>query len=226
MSTNIDREKLRELTEKIQVGDTDEGADALAEAMELAVESANARGGDPRMAVRQELADMQMAAENNAALGKFAKRYPALTKDPVLVEAATHVLRDELARDLKAAGVTDDEMKPIRENVGQLAGLHGKARLMRYEGVRSPDKLLDDVGGVLSEKFNLKPAGTGRAPDEYIRDLRSERGFKTRDEDTSGQRGGSRAPNAGRLTAEQGEKAASYVEKLRAGRGFPSRAAR
>ena len=94
---------------------------------------------------------------------------------------------------------------------------------MGYKEVRSADKLLHDVGGVLSEKFNLKPAGTGRSPNEYVSGLRSERGFKTRDEDASGHRGGSRAPGSGKLTAEQSDRAASYVEKLRAARGFPSR---
>jgi hypothetical protein len=209
MTTNIDRDRLRDLSERIQVGDTDEGADALGEIVDMV----QAQHGDTSLAVRRELADMQLKAENDAALGKFAKRYPALTQEPVLVEAATHVLRDEIARDLRAAGVTDDELKPIRENVGQLASLHGKARLMRHEGVRQADKLLEDVGGVLSEKFNLKPAGTGRSPNEYVRDLRAERGFKSQDAELR-DAGGSRAPGSGRPTPEP-NRAADYVEKLR-----------
>lgn len=124
--------------EKLQVGGTDEGADALAEIVDMVRTEERA---DARHAVRAELVDMRLKSENDAALGKFAKRYPALTKEPVLVEAAAHVLRDELARDLKAAGMSDDEINPIREDVGRLAGLHGKARVLGGD-VRSPDKLL------------------------------------------------------------------------------------
>lgn len=219
----IDHDRLRAITEKIQVGDTDEGAEALAEVISVVRDQERA---DARQAVRHELADLQLKAENDAALGKFAKRYPALSKDPVLLEAGAHVLRDEMARDLKAAGVTDEELEPFREDVGRLASLHGKARLMRHEGVRSADKLLADVGDVLGEKFNLKPTGTGRTGPEYLRDLRAERGFKTRDEDPSGRRDGSRAPGSASLTTEESDRAATYIEKLRESRGFPSRASR
>jgi hypothetical protein len=218
----IDRDKLRELTERIQVGDTDEGADALGEIVDMVRTDERANAADTRHAVRQELADLQLKSENDAALGKFARRYPALTKDPVLVEAAAHVLRDELARDLKHAGVTDDELSSIRDDVGRLAGLHGKARIMGHEGVRSADKLLDDVGGVLAEKFHIKPAGTGRTPEQYVRDMKRERGFKVSDEDPVGRRDGSRAPNAGRLTQDQQERTRRVVREMRQARGFAS----
>lgn len=45
-------------------------------------------------------------------------------------------------------------------------------------------------------------------------------------DDSSGRREGSRAPEAGRLTAEQSDKAATYVETLRAARGFAPRTPR
>jgi hypothetical protein len=217
----IDRDKMRELTERIQVGDTDEGADALQEIVEMVRTEERA---DAQMAVRREMASMALRSENDAALGKFAKRYPKLTEDPVLVEAATHVLRDEIASDLKRAGVTDDELEPIRQDVGQLAGLHGKARLMRREGVRSADKLLDDVGSVLGEKFNIRPAG--RDLDEQRQErahaMRRERGFATSDADLAGRRDGSRAPNSGRVTEDQAERTRRVVQEMRKARGFAS----
>jgi hypothetical protein len=220
----VDREKLKELTEKIQVGDADEGAEALAEAFQLARDEERA---DARQAVRQELVDMRLRQENDAALGKFAKRFKKLVDEPLLVTAATDVLKGEIEKDLLQAGLSDEVLQTVRGDVARLASLHGKARIMGHERVRSADKLLEDVGGVMSKKFNIKPDGVGRTPNEYVRDLRAERGFKRHDDDeTAGRRSGSRAPASGSLTTEQSNRAASYVESLRAARGFAPRTPR
>jgi hypothetical protein len=217
----IDPEKLRQVVERVQVGDTEEGVEALTEFAEMV----GSRPEHTRHAVRQELAELQISKANTDALEKFAKRYPKLRDEPLIVDAATRALRDEMAKDLKAAGLPDEELDQIREDVGRLGNLHGQARLVARDRVRSADDLLNDVGKTLSEKFNIKPAS--RDAREYVRDLRAQRGFKV-DDDAAGARDGSRAPGSRSTATDQQDNRArheedrdrAYVAAMRRGRGY------
>ncbi|HEY1247233.1 MAG TPA: hypothetical protein VGF29_20625 [Hyphomicrobiaceae bacterium] len=170
----IDRDKLRQLAERIQVGDTDEGADALAELAE------HTRGVDRealKRELRQEATLARIRAEQDQALGRFGNRYPNVANDKVLVDAATTVIRDELAADLKRAGASDKDLAAIRGDVGKLAAAHNYARAGGLK-LRTPDEILDSTGKTLTDKFNIRPAS--RDPMDYVRNLRAQRGFNSK----------------------------------------------
>ena len=173
-----DRERLRELTEKIQFGDADEGTEALEQIVGLAREQAPDRDAI-KQAMREEMVDMRLKAENDRALEKFAKKYPSLREDQVLVEAATHVLRDKIVDDLKSIGIPDDAIAPLRGDTGSLVTAHTQARAKGHK-VRGPDDLLNATGAELGKRFNIKPAQ--RSPAEYVRDMRIQRGLPVREE--------------------------------------------
>jgi hypothetical protein len=209
------REKIRSITERIQVGDTEEGAQALGELIEHTRASDRATMGQ---SLRQELAAMRMQAENDAALGKFAKRYAKVAQDPVLIEAGMHVLRDKMADDLKAAGVAEEMIAPVRGDTNRMASAYNAARLHGLN-VRSPEKLLEDTGEELSKRFGIRP--TQRSPQEYVRSLRAERGLPDREaraeQPQAADYGRARASDDfGSLEARR-----ERVRAMREARGFP-----
>jgi hypothetical protein len=227
MTTNndggIDREKLKELTSRIQVGDEDEGAEALQELVETTVERVRANErANARQAVDDRLLDLSAAKENKAALDKFAKRFGKAAEKPMVQAATVDRMRTEIASDLRSAGVTDEELGQIGGDLNRLGLLHAHARRVGHQGVRSAERLLDDVGQALTDELGIKPEGVGRTPEQYVRDLKRDRGFKVSDEDPAGRREGSRAPNAGRLTEDEMERNRAIVAQMRAARGFPA----
>jgi hypothetical protein len=164
----IDAE-MEELVNDIQVGDKTEGARALKKAL--------ARGtGDTRGAVRAELAALKFEAENNAALQRFADKYPDLVQDEILGDAGQTAVRREIENDLKKIGVTDEVLAPVRGNTQLMVRGYTEAR-MRGAKVRSPDEIFDATGKVLSERFGLHPKSRRVSPGERIAEMRAERGF-------------------------------------------------
>jgi hypothetical protein len=210
------REKIRGIVERIQVGDTDEGTEALQELIEHTRASDRATMGQ---SLRQELAAMRMQQENEAALGKFAKRYSNLAKDPVLAEAGLHVLRDKMVDDLKGAGVTEEMIAPVRGDTNRLAAAHALARGQGLN-VRSAEKLLDDTGQELSKRFGIRP--TQRSPEEYVKSLRAERGLPDR-EGRGGEQSQTTDPATPRTSDDFGslEARRARVRAMRESRGFP-----
>jgi hypothetical protein len=160
-----------------------------------------------------------MQQENEAALGKFAKRYAKVAQDPVLVEAGMHVMRDKMAVDLRAAGVAEEAIAPIRDDNNRMASAYTAARV-RGLNVRTPEKLLEDTGQELGQRFGIKP--TQRSPQEYVRSLHAERGLSDPEK-----RGEQFQPPAdygrGRTSDDFGslEARREKVRAMREARGFP-----
>jgi hypothetical protein len=202
---------LRGLVERIQVGDSDEGAEALGEIMSRAKASATVDRDTVRAMMLEEAAQMKLRAENAEALDKFASKYPALREDNLLTDAAARVLRNQIVDDLKGAGASDEDLAPVRDDTQRLVAAHGAAR-MRGIKLKSSQELLDSTGAVLTEKFNIRPAR--REPREYVRDMRRDRGF-----DGSGQ-AGTKAP-----ASSDNDRTRAHIQRLRAARGFAPRQA-
>ena len=215
-TTHDPKEKLRSLAERIQVGDTDEGAEAIQEMIGMVRDQGVARE-NVRAALREELNDARLKSENQKALTSFERKYPSL-QDPVLADAAKRVIQDEIIADLKAGGASDDDIAPIREDVGKLVQVHGQARLSGAN-LRTPEQILDASGDTLQKKFNIKPAQ--RSPQEYVRDLRIQRGLPVREqhekpaEAADYGRGGDAYGDAASLEARR-----ERVRAMRAARGF------
>jgi len=156
---DVDREKLRQIAERLQVGDTDEGAQALAEyTAELLARAQQRQPAIQPEQVAQWVSDavfqIQTKAEADAALQRFAQKYEPLVKNDVLAVTTLTVLTRELMNDLRQAGYRDEDLQAIRHDRMMLANLHRQAR-QTNGNLRSYDKLLTDVGEYMVKTFNL-----------------------------------------------------------------------
>jgi hypothetical protein len=156
----IDVETARALARKIQVGDEEEGAQAIAELIQTVAKRANAQqpGVDQiRQATRQELQHQENRREITTALEKFSTTYPTIVADADLTEVAMNRVKAELRADLKAAGLDDESLNAIKDDTNALTNAH---RSLRQQGARVRDyvTLLDNVGSYLQNKFGQAPA--------------------------------------------------------------------
>jgi hypothetical protein len=158
----IDRAKLREIVERIQVGDADEGAEAIAELVTLQ------NSGRPtteqvtpeqiRKVVTESLVAQKTQEDIDSALVEFKSNFTVIAEDPDLRDVALTKLQSELRKDLKATGVSDEDLAPISGNIGALLAAHRHARTAGSATVRTYGKLLSDIGNDMSAKFGIKPA--------------------------------------------------------------------
>jgi len=159
---NLDPEKLRSIAERIQIGDTDEAAEATQElAQEIAsnLVATRSEGLDPEKVteiVQQHIVKSQTQNELKGAVDAFEEAYPEIAKDTILKDAGETVLRNQIVEDMKSIGLDEDTINPIRANTPAL--LMAQAELRRKgHNVRTYTKLLTDVGDFMTERFNLKP---------------------------------------------------------------------
>lgn len=158
----IDREKLDDIVERIQLGTPEEGAQALADLTDFMKESL---GGKPNVPDQDAIAQMvhgvlsqnDFKRESDTALQRFADQYPSLAKNEVLAQAGKTVLCNEIAKDLKSVGLTDQDLAPIRGNAGELAKVQRQLRNGGHQ-LRTFEKVLDDVGAYMTETFHIQPA--------------------------------------------------------------------
>ena len=155
---DLNPEKLKGIVERIQVGDTDEGTQALQELIEVVRDSGEsfnpAKVGE---LVQQHLIRTQTQEEINTALAGFVKDYPDLAKDEVLADAGRTVLRQELIKDLKSVGASDAEIDKIKHDPRALAAAQRELRVAGHS-VRSYADMLGAVGKTMVDRFNIKPA--------------------------------------------------------------------
>lgn len=155
-TNRVDRDKLKAIVERIQVGDTDEGVEAADELIELV--SGNRPDLDPsavREIVQQHLSEQRSQEEITGALRTFKDNYPEVAADPILTQAGMTVLGQELISDMRAVGISDQDIAPIRNNPEALVQAHRQLRGAGHK-VRSYGELLDGVGKTMVEKFHLR----------------------------------------------------------------------
>lgn len=161
---NLDPAKLKGIVERIQVGDADEGMQALQELVEMT----SARGDELNpekigTIVQQHLTETQTKAEISTALANFVKEYPDLAKDEVLADAGRTVLRQELIKDLTSVGADAADIEKIKHDPQALAAAQRQLRASGHK-VRSYSEILGAVGKTMTEKFGIKPASTSQQP--------------------------------------------------------------
>lgn len=160
-AAGLDPERLRQIAERIQVGDAEEGAQALVDLVEQVTTRVSPRV-DPseiERVVQRTNSQARTQAEIDAALGRFATKYPEIVSDELLADAGKTVLRAEMIKDLKSIGIADEDIAPIRNDERALAQIHRDLR-SRNHPVRSYDDLLETAGQTLTTRFNLKSAST------------------------------------------------------------------
>lgn len=231
--SKLDRDRLRQVAEKIQVGDTDEGADALEELVEQAVEAVTTRQANPeeiRKVTRAELERDRLRAENDAALKRFGDKFPELAESTPkarrMASAAALTICDELVRDLVDTGaVTEEQIEPFRSDAGALAGLHHVARANGLK-VRSRDEVLDAVGDTLVQDFGLRRAQPNPQREETPPPRREPQSDPALQERIERKRAAAQQPRTAgvRAPAPQSPRVRTreeWVRDLRRMRGFP-----
>jgi len=192
------REKLLAIAERIQVGDTEEGAEALAELIGDQVDVD--KRVDERLAARQREREIAGAVKN------FGEKYPTIVNNPLLATAGIQAAAGELYQDLVAVGLPKELLDPWRGNTDALARLHHEARV-RGHNVRSADALLEATGQRMSREFNLPTSG------HHERRLAMKRAAGAQPRSYGG---GTR----GMSSAPRSRSAADVISDMRRSRGF------
>ncbi len=156
----IDKEKLRNIVSRIQVGDDEEGADAAAElASEIAASMAQpdvARVVDETIRRRTIQSEIQTAAQS------FQTTYAGIVQDQDLLDMSFAKLRAKVREDLVAAGEDPATLTPM--NGEQLFELHQQRRAQGVR-VRDYNRIFSEVGQEMAAKFaSVLQTGQPAAP--------------------------------------------------------------
>jgi hypothetical protein len=149
----ISNERIRSAVERIQVGDCDEGTQAM---QELFAEYE--RGHEQRVQVREFTRTQERHMKQ--ALDRFLEKHPNVATDPDLGNAGFTILARHIRNDIKGLGLANSEaaLAPIANDVRRLAMISGALRQGGHK-LKSFDDYLSDVGRTMESKFGR---GNGR----------------------------------------------------------------
>jgi hypothetical protein len=156
--------QLRSVVEAIQVGDLDEGTQAMQELAPVLARQ-----------IHNQLVTASDEQRMKQAVDQFQERFPDLATDNDLGLAGMSVLRRTLVNELRAAGIQDADRLghlPTTQEVKLLAHAAAEAR-RRGRPVRDFDAILERAGHELSRKFNIRPSSGGSR-------IRSDNGARSR----------------------------------------------
>lgn len=155
----IDQETMRRIVDRIQIGDADEGAQALAELVQLVNQAQPAASQvsaeQVGQLVRQQLVQQETQKDIDAALKDFGSKYADIAQDSEYSVLALDLVAREMRKDLKTVGLSDEDLAPIGNDARQLAFLHRQAKANGHQ-VRSYGEVLNSIGDHMTTKFNLK----------------------------------------------------------------------
>lgn len=149
----LDETALDSIVERIQVGDKDDGRAAIADLARLIRSSKTSALDETKVSdiVRHSLRQVDTEKEIQTAVNNFATKFPTIASDDEFVGVALARVERELVADLKAAGVSEDDLSKVK-SPNDLAVMHGR---MRQSGakLRTYDELLTSVGTHFTTKF-------------------------------------------------------------------------
>jgi hypothetical protein len=147
-------DRLKAIVEKIQIGDSDEGVEALQELTRVVHQGIQ----------QQAFVSANEAAMKNA-LDRFVQKYPDVAKDADLgntgMSVLARVLKSELGR---VPGVTQGQLDEIPVDMHAVRAMAHSVAAMRQQGhqLRNFDQIMDAVGDQMSRKFGLRPGSVVR----------------------------------------------------------------
>lgn len=160
----LDPEKLAQIAERIQVGDAADGAEALKELITefagKAKPSVTPEEIDQRVETR--LRHQRTQEELDSAYKTFETEFPDVIARPLLRDAGLTALRSEMMKDLRAAGLTDEQIEHAARDNNSLVSVHRDLRSRNKEGVRSYSEVFKATGKLLYDEFGFKPKSADR----------------------------------------------------------------
>ncbi len=143
------------IAERLQVGDRNEGKEAIAELVKL-VRGRNTSAVDQdrvERVVEERLERNRTKQEIDTAVEKFSQAFPKIVKDDDLVDVALRQVSKEIKADLLANGLSEDDLGKFTDP-GELVKFHAQVRRTnRSAKLRSYDEVLTSVGTKLTSKF-------------------------------------------------------------------------
>lgn len=126
-----------ELIDKIQLGNADDAAEALASFI------TNLQGAPSQGTVDEASRVLMVLEDRNAkdAVQRFAEAHPEL-QDPDFEQIVANRARREMVNDLSRAGYTEDQIRQAASHPTGLTDLHKYARVNRVKGVRPVDQII------------------------------------------------------------------------------------
>lgn len=142
------------IVERIQIGDKEEGRSAVTDLVRILAKGNTSRLDERKVTdiATDAIVRTELKREIDTAFEKFNATFPQIVKDDELVDVALRRVQKELHADLKAAGMSDDELSKA-STPGELARMHGEIRRKGGAKLRSYDAVLTAVGTHLQTKF-------------------------------------------------------------------------
>lgn len=161
----MDDADLDSIVERIQVGDKEEGRQAVADLAKLIIKGKTSPIDESKVndIVRANISRADTQREIDSALQRFSQQFPEIVGDDEFVDVAIRRVAKELRDDLKQQGVPDDLInKAVDAN--DLARLHSEVK-KKGAKMRSYDDVLQAAGTHLKSKFGIAlKAPTESAP--------------------------------------------------------------
>lgn len=160
----LDREKLKAIAERIQVGDAEDGAEATAELIELVRSTMPKSGVEPDKigeVVRSAIVQERTTTELNDAIGRFKETNQDLIGNEYLAPAAMEAVRREIVEEIVKLGLPHPEAD-IRKSLPTLESAATAYQTLRSKGYTLPTytKVLDAGAQKLRTSLGLKAPGT------------------------------------------------------------------
>ncbi len=162
----VDDVNVDSIAHRLQVGDLEEGKEAIAELVKLVRGRKTSAVDEDQVSrvVEERLERTRTKQEIDTAVANFSQAFPNIVKDDELVDVALRRVSKELRADLLAAGLSEDELGKITDP-GDLVRFHSQMRRSKGTAtLRSYDDVLTSVGKHLTTKFGAllgdKPAAT------------------------------------------------------------------
>jgi hypothetical protein len=157
----MDQEQLADLAQRIQVGDAEEGRQALNEFAKAVLKSVpQATPEQIAGMVQHTLAQNHQQAEIYNSLKKFGDDNPDLLGENDLFDVTLNLAAKEMLADMKEAGFTEAQLAVIGGDRRRIAAEHRNLQ-MKGLNVRSLDQVLADSATKLRQKFNLTKPSQG-----------------------------------------------------------------
>lgn len=163
---DVDDVDVDSIAERLQVGDRNEGKEAIAELVKLVRGRKTSAVDETEVSrvVEERLERNRTKQEIDTAIEKFSQSFPNIVKDDELVDVALRRVSKEIRADLLANGLSADDVDKITDP-GDLVRFHSQVRRTNKAAkLRSYDDVLTAVGTHLTTKFGGTPALDKAAP--------------------------------------------------------------
>lgn len=136
------------LAEKIQLGETSEGAAALKDMVTQVVARAQQSGQQtPNLDIGTMTTAVRDRIESDTALNNFKTEYPEIVADDQLYAYAGQHAVEAMIEDFVANGADENMVAQARANPQQAINAHRAARLSgQFSGLRSPQEIYKQAG--------------------------------------------------------------------------------